>query len=501
MKKKHKRSTGILMPIPMLHGGFGIGNLGEEARGFIDFLKTAGFHAWQVLPVEQTGSCFSPYKCISTYAGEPMLIDPMGLFEMGLVDENELSARMEGMKNDSIDYNAVFEKQWNLLRAAFNKLDNKPYMKFKPFWLDEYALYMAVKAQNNGAPWFEWEDEKLRGYDPLAIKAAEKRLKKEIEFYKFVQWVFDFQWRAVKKYANEQGVSIIGDIPIYVSEDSVEVWVRRDLFDATPEGRFPAVGGAPPDYFAPNGQRWGNPIYNWVKMKKEGYGWWIDRVKAAVERYDIVRLDHFRGFDKYWSIPFESSDGREGKWIKGAGMGLFNALKDRFGKLPFIAEDLGADIGEGVERLLEKTGIRGMRVLQFGFDGEGGHLPHGFTPDRVVYTGTHDNTTLLAWLFEMTAEKREQALEYIGFKSDWMEGGVDSPVIKSWIRTLYMSAASLVIIPIQDLLGYGGDTRTNTPGTVGGNWRFRIRAGALEQIDSGFYKRLGDIYGRNNEVL
>jgi len=499
-KQNYNRSAGVLMPIPMLHGAFGIGNLGQEAMDFIDFLKNSGFHAWQVLPVEQTGSCFSPYKCISTYAGEPMLIDPRGLLEMGLITEDELSARAEDIREDSIDYDAVYKKQWALLAMAFNRLEGKPYAKFAPFWLEEYALYMAIKMQNHGTPWFAWEDEGLRSHAPAAIKAAKKQLAQQIAFYKFVQWLFDVQWRKLKQYAAKQGIAIVGDIPIYVSEDSVEVWSKRDLFDADASGKFPAVGGAPPDYFAPEGQRWGNPIYNWKRLKDEGYEWWINRVRAAIDRYDMVRLDHFRGFDRYWQIPFNCASGKDGKWVKGPGMPLFDALQKAIGDLPLIAEDLGADIGEGVETLLNKTGIRGMRVLQFGFDGDGQHLPHSFTPDRIVYTGTHDNTTLLAWLFELPADKREQALFYIGFEGDWTIGGVNSPIIQAWIRTLFMSAASLVIVPIQDLLGYGADTRTNTPGTVTGNWRFRIRTGAIEQINSAFYRDLSVAYARDNQV-
>jgi len=499
-QQKHNRSSGVLMPIPMLHGAFGIGNLGREAMEFVDFLKNAGFHAWQVLPVEQTGSCFSPYKCISTYAGEPMLIDPRGLLEMGLVTDEELFARADGMREDSIGYDAVFEKQWALLRIAFSRLDGKPYAGFAPPWLDEYALYMAIKAQNGGKPWFEWQDVGLRSHELSAVKEAEKQLAEEIEFYRFVQWLFDLQLSKLKQYANEHGIAIIGDIPIYVSEDSVEVWSRRDLFNAEPDGTFPAVGGAPPDYYAPDGQRWGNPIYNWKLMNEEGYQWWIDRVRAAITRYDIVRLDHFRGFERYWQIPFDCNDGKDGKWVAGPGMQLFNALKQAIGELPLIAEDLGADIGKGVEELLEETGLRGMCVLQFGFGGDGRNLPHSYLPNRVAYTGTHDNTTLLAWLFEMSDSQREQALFYANYSGDWTVGGANSPVIQAWIRTLYMSGASLVIVPIQDLLGYGADTRTNTPGTVENNWRFRIRSGTIEQIDVGFYKALSEAYGRNNKV-
>ena len=500
-KYKYPRSSGVLLSVTMLSGPFGIGVLGEEAFEFIDFLSRAGFHAWQVLPVEQTSESFSPYKCVSAYAGEPMLIDPRMLLEMKLITDEELAERSRGMNADFVDYEIVLEKQMALLRAAFSRLPNKnkPYSGYDPFWLDDYALYMALKGRFGNDPWYEWPDKALRSHNAQAVKKAREELSEEIEFNKFVQWLFDKQWHRLKDYATERGVSIIGDMPIYVSEDSVEVWGRRKLFDADTEGNFLEVGGAPPDYFNPDGQNWGNPVYNWKLMQKEGYKWWVKRLKTTIERYDLLRLDHFRGFESYWSIPSDAESAREGKWVKGPGLPLFEALKEALGDLPVIAEDLG-DIDEAVVNLLKDTGFRGMRVLQFGFMGDELHLPHNYTEYCVVYTGTHDNTPLLAWIFELAPEDRERALFYIGFDGDWTVGGPNCAINTAWIRTLFASPASLVVIPAQDLLGYGADTRTNIPGTPTGNWRFRLQKGAIDDIDAGYYAVLNKFTCRDNGV-
>jgi len=419
--KRYSRSAGVLLPLPMLHGPFGIGVIGAEAREFIDFLRKAGFRAWQVLPLESIGVCFSPYKCISAFAGEPMLIDPRALLEMELISSDELFERSEGMDENNVEYELVREKQWDLLWKAYARLDSKPYSRYKPFWLDDYSLYMAIKHHFGGVPWYEWPDRGLRSHDQAALKKIKEELSYEIDFYKFVQWLFNEQWLKLKAYAAENRVSIIGDIPIYVSEDSVEVWCRRELFDADEDGNFRAVGGCPPDYFNPDGQLWGNPVYNWKRMKEEGFEWWVRRLKSAIERYDLVRIDHFRGFESFWSIPATSSTARIGKWLKGPGIQLFNVLKDSIGNLPVIAEDLG-NVDDKVETLMKKTDFRGMRVLQFAFYENDYHLPHNYTQYSVAYTGTHDNNTFLAWLYESDPTTREAALNYIGFEGDWTAG-------------------------------------------------------------------------------
>ena len=509
--QKYNRSSGVLMPVTMLHGPFGIGSLGAEAMEFIEFLSDAGFHAWQVLPVEHTGMSFSPYKCVSAYAGEPMLIDPRMLFEMGLVSCAELSERASGVSKDYVDYELVREKQWRLLRTAYAAMQGdssfvwysnaEESFPHAPSWLDTYALFMALKNRFDGKPWYEWPDEGLRANDKEAVRKAKEDLRKELGFYKFVQRLFREQWQKLKSYAAKYEISIIGDMPFYVSEDSVEVWNARKLFDADQDGNFLAVGGAPPDYFSPMGQHWGNPVYNWKLMKKNSYRWWISRVKSALDRYDYVRLDHFRGFDSYWRIPADAADARSGEWVDGPGIALFNALESSLGSenLRLIAEDLG-DTHGNVDKLLKDTGLRGMRVIQFGFLGDDKHLPHNISEDCVAYTGTHDNTTMLAWLYELAPEDRKSALFYIGFDGDWTAGGPNSAIMKAWIRVLFTSGASLAIVPIQDILGYGTDTRTNTPGTAEGNWRFRIQANALWQIDSGYYKELNKATRRDNAV-
>ncbi|MCL2152472.1 MAG: 4-alpha-glucanotransferase [Oscillospiraceae bacterium] len=499
LRHNFPRSSGVLLPVSMLHSPFGIGVIGAEAVEFIDFLSASGFHAWQILPLEHTGISFSPYKCVSAFAGEPMLIDPRMLLEMGLATPDDLTERAEGVSVDYVDYNVVRAKQLTLLRVAFSRLNDKPYSRFKPFWLDNYALYMAIKHRFGDIPWYDWPDEELRSHSLPAIRRAKEELSDEIAFNKFVQWLFHEQWARLKEYATRRGVSIIGDMPIYVAEDSAEVWSRRNLFDMDADGSFLAIGGVPPDYFNPDGQLWGNPVYNWSRMRKDGYKWWVSRVKAALERYDIIRLDHFRGFESYWRVPADADSAKEGKWTKGPGMSLFKALEEELGHLPLIAEDLG-DITDDVKTLLKDSGFRGMRVMQFGFLGDESHLPHNFNKYSIAYTGTHDNTTMLAWMFELTPEVREQALSYLGFEGDWSVGGPNCAINKAWIRLLFTSTASLAIVPIQDMLGYGSDARTNIPGKPDGNWRFRIRGEALREIDAGFYAALNKTYRRDNSA-
>lgn len=505
--RKYPRSSGVLMPITSLHGPFGIGVLGTEAMEFVDFLRDAGFHAWQILPVEHTGMCNSPYKCISAFAGEPMLIDPRMLLEMGFISEEEFFERRDGVSDVFVEYPTVRTKQWDVLRKAFSRAKDMPsaveaYNEFNPFWLDQYALYMALYLKNDYHPWFQWVEDELRSHDKAALEAFAKENAEELQFHRFVQWLFDMQWQKLKEYANSQGISIIGDAPIYVAESSVEVWCRRELFEADADGRFAAIGGVPPDYFTPEGQCWGNPIYNWKMLEKENYKWWTRRLKATLERYDMVRLDHFRAFDSYWRIPGTSDTAKDGKWVKGPGMSFFKAVYKELGDLSLsvIAEDLGI-IDSNVIELVKQTGLRGMRVLQFGFLGDDMHQPHNFPEESIAYTGTHDNTTLLAWLFALDPEDRKRALFYIGFDGDWYIGGPNCEVVKAWMRALFMTSSSLAIVPIQDLLGYGSDTRINTPGTATDNWRFRIRAGVLSDIDAEFYRQLHKAYQREDGVM
>ena len=490
-----------MLPVTMLHGPFGIGVLGAEAMEFIDFLSEAGFHAWQILPIENMGMSFSPYKCVSAFAGEPILIDPRMLLDMGLITPEELEERAAGLSVDYVDYMVVLEKQWNLLKTAFYRLKDKPYADFNPYWLENYAIYLSLKHRFGDTPWYEWPDDELRLHNKQAVKKAQEELADDLDFHRFNQWLFNKQWSKLKEYATGKGISILGDIPFYVAEDSAEVWSERELFDMDAEGNLLSVGGAPPDYFSPDGQHWGNPIYNWELMKLSDYKWWVLRIKAAIERYDFVRIDHFRGFSSYWRIPAGAKSAREGEWVDGPGIELFEAVEASFEgeELPLIAEDLG-DTHGNVDELLAESGFRGMRVLQFGFLGDDKHLPHNYKEHSIAYTGTHDNTTMLAWTYELAAEDRKRALMYVGFEGDWTAGGPNCEVNRVWIRTLFTSGASLAIVPIQDLLGYGADTRTNTPGTPDGNWRFRVRAEALKEIDAGYYAALIKVTCRDNAL-
>ena len=493
-----RRSAGVLMPLTMLPGPFGIGVLGAEARLFIDVLREGGFSLWQMLPVEHLGASYSPYKCVSAFAGDPMLIDPRWLLEHGWVTEAEMDARCAGLSDYAINYELVYDKQMVLLRSAFSRLPDRvrdEINRFQPFWLDEYALYMAVKEQYKLTPWFAWPDPALQRCEPEAIERARREHRSMIAFYRFVQWVFDAQWKAFKAYAGERDIGLVGDMPFYVSEDSADVWSRRKMFKTDKDGRFLAVAGAPPDYFTPDGQRWGNPLYDWDYMESQGYRWLTERMRTALSRFDQVRIDHFRGFESFWSIPVSSDSAIDGQWVKGPGVKPFITMTNELGPLPVIAEDLGV-IGPEVEALLKETGFPGMRVLQFGFLGDDRHLPHRYEENKVAYTGTHDNTTLLAWMYELRDEDRERALFYNGYVGEWGRGGPDCGINKAWIRILYLSKAATVIVPVQDLLGYGGDTRTNTPGVPEGNWRFRVTAEAIGQIDKGFFRRLAEIADR-----
>ncbi|MCL2121093.1 MAG: 4-alpha-glucanotransferase [Clostridiales bacterium] len=497
--QESRRSAGVLMPLTMLPGPFGIGVLGAEARDFVDFLCEGGFSSWQMLPVEHLSVSFSPYKCVSAFAGDPMFIDPRWLLEQGWVTEAELDARCGGMDAYSVQYELVFDKQMILLRSAFARLPGRiaeEYNAFNPFWLEDYALYMAIREQYNMQPWYAWPNEALRRYEPEALERARQENRSMMAFYRFVQWAFDAQWRELKQYAARKGVALIGDIPFYVSDDSAEVWSRREMFDTDENGMFRAVAGAPPDYFTPEGQCWGNPLYNWEYMEKEGYRWWIERMRAALSRFDSVRIDHFRGFESFWYIPADCLSAKEGKWVKGPGAKPFQAMARELGAMQVIAEDLGV-IGPEVETLLEETGFPGMRVLQFGFLGDKRHLPHRYEENKVAYTGTHDNTTLLAWMYELQDEDRDKALFYSGYEGDWRIGGPNCGVCRAWIRLLYLSKARMVIMPIQDLLGFGGDTRTNVPGNPEGNWRFRITREALAQIDLAYYRHLAALTERD----
>jgi len=495
-----QRCGGVLLHISSLPGEYGIGTFGKSAYKFVDFLEKSGFGAWQILPLSPCDSYNSPYSGASAYAGNIYFIDPEILFEKGLLNKEELdSCRVSDIYTSQYDF--LRETREDIFKKAFSRLGEEEIKKITDFKhnnpaLYEYALFCALKKNNGGKAWFEWEAG-IKFREEKELEKVKKELCEDIEFYIFLQYEFFSQWKKLKKYANEKGIGIIGDMPIYLSHDSADIWSSPDLFMLDEDLLPKKCAGVPPDYFCEDGQKWGNPLYNWEKMKKDGYSFWVNRIKGAAEMYDAVRIDHFRAFSAYWSIPAEEA-AKNGKWEKGPGMDLFNIIKKHLPDAEIIAEDLG-DIDEDVIKLVKDTGFPGMGVMQFGFIsyGDNPHLPHNYTEKTVGYTGTHDNTTLLAWLWESNPGTREYALDYCGFEGDWGQGGPHSQGIRAVIRTLWRSGAVLSIVPVQDLCGFGGDTSMNHPGTAEGNWCFRLTEKALSEIDTDFYKRLNGIYHRN----
>lgn len=495
------RCGGVLMHLSSLPGSFGIGTLGKEARRFTDFLSECSFGAWQLLPTGPCDDYNSPYSGQSAFAGNIFFIDPLTLFKKGLLSEEELNdARCSDIY--TVQYDFLRETREKLFRKAFSRLSAQLKEEIHTFcrenpWAEDYALFCAIKKARASLPWYEWEDAlKFRKKD--ALLAASKEYAEDILFYKFLQCEFFSQWNSLKSYANQKGVSIIGDMPIYLSHDSADVWANPHLFSLDEDMHILRCAGVPPDYFCEDGQKWGNPLYDWDALKKDGYSLWVERLGCALKMYDAVRIDHFRAFCAYWSVPAEEG-AKEGRWEKGPGIDFFDILKKRYPDAAIIAEDLG-DIDDDVRALLKKTGFPGMGVMQFAFitDSDSTHLPHNYTEKTVGYTGTHDNNTILGWLWESSEESRRYALDYCGFEGDWGQGGPQSPPVRSIIRTLWRSGAVLSIVPVQDLCGFGGDTCMNHPGVAEGNWAFRITEDALGSIDKDFYRELNRLYKRGN---
>ncbi len=494
------RCGGVLVHISSLPGKYAIGTLGREAYNFVDFLSECGFGAWQVLPTGPCDDFNSPYSGKSAFAGNIFFIDPAVLCEKKLLTEEELS----GCEYDDIyvtGYDFLKKTREDVFRKAFSRIDSSLKKSIKAFsakipQIYDYALFCAIKEEQNGLCWYEWEDG-LKFRKEKAISDAKKRLSDKILFYEFLQYEFFLQWSALKKYANKKGVSIIGDMPIYLSHDSADVWTNPHLFSLDKDMHIERCAGVPPDYFCEDGQKWGNPLYNWDILKKEDYSLWTARIGHALTMYDSVRIDHFRAFSAYWSIPAREK-ATEGKWIKGPGKKFFDHLKKIYPDANIIAEDLG-DIDDKVRKLVRDTGFPGMGVMQFAFitDEDTVHLPHNYTEKTVGYTGTHDNNTLLGWLWESDPAARDYALSYAGFEGDWGKGGPYSGSVRALIRTLWQSSAILTIVPIQDLCGFGSDTAMNHPGVADGNWQFRITEEALGSIDKSFFKKLNLTYKRN----
>lgn len=504
------RSSGILLHPTSFPGQYGIGDLGAEAYAFIDFLVASKQSLWQVLPLGPTGYGDSPYQCFSAFAGNTLLINPSLLLEDGLLTSADLSG-VENFPADRVDFGPVITFKNNLLKKAFARFQDHAATtqalraEFDAFttqsasWLDDYALFRTLKDHHNGAAWNKWEKPYV-SREPDALADARERWRDEIEAQKFYQFLFFRQWLELKKYANEHGIKIVGDIPIFVAFDSADVWRQPEQFKLDEAGEPVVVAGVPPDYFSATGQLWGNPLYNWERMRAENFRWWISRVSATLEQVDIVRVDHFRGFAACWEVPGKDKTAEHGQWVEAPGRELFTAIKNALGELPIIAEDLGV-ITPDVEALRDDFGFPGMRILQFAFGGDPHNhdLPHNYLQNVVVYTGTHDNDTTVGWFTSVAGagstrdeaqikRERENCLKYLnsnGREIHW-----------DFIRAVFASVANTAIVPLQDVLGLGTEARMNLPASTSGNWSWRYQAGQLTEAMQNRLKELTEIYGR-----
>lgn len=507
--KNITRSSGVLLHLTSLPGPFGCGRLGEEAISFAKLAKACGFAYWQVLPFGPPAAGDSPYQCYSAFAGNPLLIDPRDLAEHGLLSAVELEDFAPFNQPHSSYFSSFRQINEQLLRNAFNrqsKAQRKIMLEWsqapdQACWLPDYALFMSIRRHYLEKPWWQWPDKALKQHDQASLDLFWQRNSLEVEYYLFEQYQFDRQWQKVKQAIHSLGIQIIGDMPIYVAHDSADIWANHHLFQLDDKLQPLAVAGVPPDYFSDDGQLWGNPLYDWPAHEKTGFDWWLNRLHNAFHLYDVVRLDHFRGFVDYWSVPADAKTARKGKWEEGPGHKLFDLLFDTFPEGAIIAEDLG-EIDDRVHRFIEETQLPGMRVMQFGFDQSehNTHMPCFYPAHSVAYTGTHDNNTILGWLWESSQEDRQLALDYVGLDApdfDWGRGGADAPAIRGLIRCLWSTAAALVIVPVQDMLGYGADTRMNTPGIATGQWRFRVTEDALKSIDAAWWRKTTQVYRRS----
>ena len=469
------RRNGVLMPVASLPGKYGIGCFSKEAYKFIDRLKAAGQTYWQILPLGPTGYGDSPYQSFSTFAGNPYFVDLDTLVSDGLLTAAECGKYDWGKDPHRIDYEKIYQSRFKILRKAFERFDpssEKGYKRFisaNKFWLDDYALYMAVKNAFGGVSFAEWDDDiRLREKD--ALKRYREKYNVEIDFYRFIQYEFDKQWRALKSYANKNGVEIIGDIPIYVAFDSADTWAEPKLFQLDDNVMPIAVAGTPPDAFSKTGQLWGNPLYEWKYHKETGYAWWIKRISHCLKLYDVVRIDHFRGFDEYYSIPYGDKTAVGGKWRKGPGYALFRAVKKELGDVNVIAEDLGF-LTPSVLKLVKDTGFPGMKVLEFAFNSreDSDYLPHNYVKNCIVYTSAHDNDTILGWYDSISKADRKYANDYLN-----NAGHTGEELAWDFIRLAMASVADTCIISMHDFLALGSEARINVPSTLGGNWVWRM---------------------------
>ena len=503
------RRCGVLLPVASLPSRYGIGCFSKEAYEFVDFLADSGQTYWQILPLGQTGYGDSPYQSFSTFAGNPYFVDPQALIEAGYISSDAAEQFDFGKETRTVDYEKIYRNRYTLLRKAYA---NSPFClnpsekwagpaynadrtEFNYFiwdnseWLPDYALFSAIKEYFDGDMFTKWPEE-IRLRDTAAMDSYRIKLDEEIRFCEFLQFLFAKQWKKLKTYANDKGIKIIGDIPIYVAFDSADTWSHPELFELDEKGFPTVVAGVPPDAFSATGQLWGNPIYRWKYHKATGYDWWMQRLEQMFRLYDVVRIDHFRGFDEYWAVPYGDQDAMGGKWCKGPGYALFKVMKERLGDKEIIAEDLGY-LTSSVLKLVKRTGYPGMKVLQFAFDGntENAYLPHNHTKNAVVYTGTHDNDTTRGWYTSSDPEQQELIDKYVG---------ICCSQSATWelIRLAMQSVADTAIIPIQDYLDYGSAARINTPSTLGGNWCWRLVPGELTEELGAKMKEFARLYGR-----
>ena len=496
------RGAGVLLPIFSLPGKYGVGKLGKEAFWFIDTLKEAGQKYWQILPLGPTGYGDSPYQPFSTFAGNPYFIDPEG-FEDHAVKPQRRAEEAEAFSEEEryVDYEKLFERNQKLLYEIYqvenycglekNYPDFSDFLRKNEFWLRDYALYMSLKKETGGLPWYEWEDSlKLR--EKVALSEAERRLGDSIRFYQWQQYHFMRQWKAVKAYANENGIRIIGDLPIYVSADSADAWANPKLYQFDENGRPKNVAGVPPDAFSESGQLWGNPVYDWKYHRDTDYEWWTGRLKMAFSMYDVLRIDHFRGFDEYYCVPFGDKDAKRGHWEKGPGLDFVLRMREKLGERPIIAEDLGI-LTDSVRKLVKDTGFPGMKILEFAFSSKerSDYLPYKWDKNCIAYTGTHDNETLYTWFDELTKEDLDFVKRYL-----YLEDGDRKALCDAVIRLLFSSVADTVIVPMQDWLYMDYKSRINTPSTLGLNWKWRLKKEDVSEKTVKKMRELTELYER-----
>ncbi|MDP4184933.1 MAG: 4-alpha-glucanotransferase, partial [Bacteroidota bacterium] len=492
-----KRSSGILLHPSSLPGRFSIGTLGKNARRFIDFLAETGQKWWQILPLGPVSFGNSPYQCFSAFAGNPLLIDPEEFIDKEWIAKDDIT--IIDAQTDKVDYECAKEVQLPILYKVFegflrnaSKNEISDYRKFldeNGWWLNDYALFMACKKHNNDLPWNLW-DQKLIERDPATLIYSKRTYNEDYERNRFIQYLFFKQWLDLKRYANQKDILIIGDLPLYVSYDSSDVWANQDLFFLDEKHEPTLVGGVPPDYFSETGQLWGNPVYNWEELSLRNYDWWIARLHFNIRLFDRIRIDHFRGLEAFWAIPATADTAVDGSWMKAKGLELLSMFQRQIGAMPILAEDLGLITPEVIE-LRNKFDLPGMKVLQFAFgsDGINEHLPQNYTPDFVAYTGTHDNDTSEGWYEKLKKKEKHRAIQYLLSN--------DKQISHKMMRTVWASTARVAIAPLQDVLGLDSDARMNTPGTVGNNWEWRFQQDELNDQHRDFLKHITLLYNRS----